>query len=94
MTRAEHRIKITYIFTHHIRWVPFELVAKCIDKSKFAIDYIILNEGDPMISFLSQIDVPCTVASYQDYSNTPEIVKFIYSNPKSVVNTLNFTNPD
>jgi glycosyltransferase involved in cell wall biosynthesis len=78
MAIAEQRIKITYIFTHHIRWVPFELVAKCIDKSKFAIDYIILNEGDPMISFLSQIDVPCTVASYQDYSNTPEIVKFIY----------------
>ncbi|MEG4810811.1 glycosyltransferase family 4 protein [Microcoleus sp. F8-D3] len=78
MTIAEQRIKITYIFTHHIRWVPFELVAKCIDKSKFAIDYIILNEGDPMISFLSQIDVPCTVTSYQDYSNTPEIVKFIY----------------
>ena len=78
MTRPEQKIKITYIFTHHIRWVPFELVAKCIDKSKFAIDYIILNEGDPMISFLSQINVPCTVASYQDYSNTPEIVKFIY----------------
>lgn len=78
MVIAEQRIKITYIFTHHIRWVPFELVAKCIDKSKFAIDYIILNEGDPMISFLSQINIPCTVASYQDYSNTPEIVKFIY----------------
>jgi glycosyltransferase involved in cell wall biosynthesis len=78
MAIAEQKIKITYIFTHHIRWVPFELVAKCIDKSKFAIDYIILNEGDPMISFLSQINVPCTVASYQDYSNTPEIVKFIY----------------
>ncbi|WP_449416931.1 glycosyltransferase family 4 protein [Phormidium nigroviride] len=31
-----------------------------------------------MISFLSQINIPCTVASYQDYSNTPEIVKFIY----------------
>lgn len=78
MAIAQQRIKITYIFTHHIRWVPFELVAKCIDKSKFAIDYIILNESDPMISFLSQINVPCTVASYQDYSNTPEIVKFIY----------------
>ena len=78
MTIAEQRIKITYIFTHHIRWVPFELVAKFIDKSKFAIDYIILNEGDPTISFLRQINVPCTVTSYQDYSNTPEIVKFIY----------------
>ncbi|MEG4442257.1 glycosyltransferase family 4 protein [Microcoleus sp. AT9_B5] len=91
MTIAEQRIKITYIFTHHIRWVPFELVAKCIDKSKFAIDYIILNEGDPMISFLSQIDVPCTVTSYQDYSNTPEIVKFIYdhliANKTDIVHT-------
>jgi glycosyltransferase involved in cell wall biosynthesis len=61
------------------------LVAKCIDKSKFAIDYIILNEGDPMISFLSQINVPCTVASYQDYSNTPEIVKFIYEHLKGMI---------
>ncbi len=91
MAIAEQRIKITYIFTHHIRWVPFELVAKCIDKSKFAIDYIILNEGDPMISFLSQINVPCTVASYQDYSNTPENVKFIYehliANKTDIVHT-------
>ncbi len=91
MAIAEQKIKITYIFTHHIRWVPFELVAKCIDKSKFAIDYIILNEGDPMISFLSQIDVPCTVTSYQDYSNTPEIVKFLYehlsANKTDIVHT-------
>lgn len=78
MTIADQRIKITYIFTHHIRWVPFELVAKYIDKSKFAIDYVILNEGDPIISFLNQMDIPCTVTSFQDYSNTPEIVKFIY----------------
>lgn len=78
MTIAEQRIKITYIFTHHIRWVPFELVAKYIDKSKFAIDYVILNEGDPIISFLNQMDIPCTVTSFQDYSNTPEIVKFLY----------------
>lgn len=78
MDLAQQRIKITYIFTHHIRWVPFELVAKYIDKSKFAIDYVILNQGDPIISFLNQMDIPCTVTSYQDYSNTPEIVKFIY----------------
>lgn len=78
MAIAQQKIKITYIFTHHIRWVPFELVAKYIDKSKFAIDYVILNEGDPMISFLEQINIPYTVTSYQDYSNTPEIVKFIY----------------
>jgi glycosyltransferase involved in cell wall biosynthesis len=78
MAIAQQKIKITYIFTHHIRWVPFELVAKCIDKNKFAIDYVILNEGDPIISFLNQMQIPCTVTSYQDYSNTPEIVKFIY----------------
>ncbi len=75
---AQRKIKVTCIFTHPIRWVPFELVAKHIDKHKFAIDYIILNEGDPIIAFLNQHNIPCTVAAYQDYSNTPEIVKFIY----------------
>ena len=78
MTIAEPKIKITYIFTHHIRWVPFELVAKYIDKDRFAIDYVILNEGDPIISFLNQLNIPCTVTSYGDYSNTPEVVKFLY----------------
>ena len=78
MTVAKRKIKITYIFTHHIRWVPFELVAKYIDKDRFAIDYVILNEGDPIISFLNQLNIPCTVTSYGDYSNTPEIVKFLY----------------
>ncbi|MBW4593249.1 MAG: glycosyltransferase family 4 protein [Brasilonema angustatum HA4187-MV1] len=91
MVLAQQKIKITYIFTHHIRWVPFELVATYIDKSKFAIDYVILNEGDPIISFLEQINIPCTVTSYQDYSNTPEIVKFLYehliANKTDIVHT-------
>ncbi len=78
MNQIQRQIKITYIFTHHIRWVPFELVAKYIDKSKFAIDYVILNEGDPIISFLNQLNIPCTVTSYGDYGNTPEVVKFLY----------------
>ncbi len=78
MDKIRQKIKITYIFTHHIRWVPFELVAKHIDKSQFAIDYVILNQEDPIISFLNQLNIPCTVTSYGDYSNTPEVVKFLY----------------
>ncbi|MDJ0661546.1 MAG: glycosyltransferase family 4 protein [Crocosphaera sp.] len=78
MSRVQQKIKVTYIFTHHIRWIPFELVAKYIDRSQFAIDYVILNDGDPMISFLNQLNIPCQVTSYGDYSNTPEVVKFLY----------------
>ncbi|MEL7038480.1 MAG: glycosyltransferase family 4 protein [Cyanobacteria bacterium J06592_8] len=78
MDKIQQKIKITYIFTHHIRWVPFELVAKYINKSQFAIDYVILNKEDPIISFLNELNIPCTVTSYGDYSNTPEIVKFLY----------------
>ncbi len=78
MSRIQQKIKVTYIFTHHIRWVPFELVAKYIDRSQFAIDYVILNKNDPMISFLNELNIPCQVTSYADYSNTPEVVKFIY----------------
>ena len=75
---AQQKIKITYIFTHPIRWVPFELVAQYLDKSKFDIDYVILNEGDPMIACLKKLNIPHTVTSFPDYSNTPEMVKFIY----------------
>ncbi|GAX45749.1 group 1 glycosyl transferase [Tolypothrix sp. NIES-4075] len=75
---AQHKIKVTCIFTHPIRWVPFELVAKYIDKSKFDVDYVILNEGDPMIACLKELNIRHTVTSYPDYSNTPEMVKFIY----------------
>jgi glycosyltransferase involved in cell wall biosynthesis len=72
------RIKITYVFTHHIRWVPFELNAKYIDKSRFEIDYVILGENDPIIDFLREMSIPCTVTAFNDYKDTPEAVKFVY----------------
>jgi len=78
MMIAQQKIKVTCIFTHPIRWVPFELVAKYIDKNKFDIDYIILNQGDPMIACLKYLNIRHTVTSFPDYSNTPEMVKFIY----------------
>lgn len=72
------KIKVTYIFTHPIRWVPFELDALYIDKTKFEIDYIILNENDPMIDFLKSQNIPYTTTNFSDYSDTPEAVKFVY----------------
>ena len=75
---AQQKIKVTCIFTHPIRWVPFELVAKYINRNKFDIDYVILNEGDPMIAFLKSLNIPHTVTSFSDYSQTPEMVKFLY----------------
>ena len=77
-TKMKRKIKLTYIFTHQIRWVQFEWVAKYTDHSKFDIDYLILNEGDPIIDFLQQIDIPYKTTSYKDYRDTPEVVKFIY----------------
>ena len=74
----DRKIKLTYIFTHHIRWVQFEWVAKYSDRSLFDIDYIILNLGDPMIDFLESMNIPYTTTSYNDYTKTPEVVKFIY----------------
>lgn len=76
--KSPPRIKVTYVFTHHIRWVPFELTATYLDKSQFDIDYVILGESDPMIAFLKANDIPCVSTSFSDYSNTPEAVKFVY----------------
>ncbi|MEB3123040.1 MAG: glycosyltransferase family 4 protein [Snowella sp.] len=75
---AQQKIKVTCIFTHPIRWVPFELVAKHINKDKFEIDYIILNKSDPMIAYLKELNIRHRVTSFPDYSNTPEMVKFLY----------------
>ena len=72
------RIKVTFVFTHHIRWVPFELAAIHLDKQKFDIDYIILGESDPMIGFLKANHIRYEATSFGDYSNTPETVKFVY----------------
>jgi glycosyltransferase involved in cell wall biosynthesis len=74
----QRRIKITFVFTHHIRWVPFELTATYLDKRKFALDYVILGESDPMIDFLKMHNIPYISSSFGDYSNTPEAVKFVY----------------
>jgi hypothetical protein len=37
---SARRIRVTFVFTHHIRWVPFELAATLIDKNQFEIDYV------------------------------------------------------
>lgn len=85
------KIKLTYIFTHHIRWVQFEWVAKYSDRSLFEIDYLILNQDDPMIDFLESMNIPYKTTSFNDYQNTPEVVKFIYdhliANKTDIVHT-------
>jgi glycosyltransferase involved in cell wall biosynthesis len=74
----KRRIKVTFVFTHHIRWAPFELAATHLDKSQFDIDYVILGESDPMIDFLKANHIRYISTSFGDYSNTPEAVKFVY----------------
>lgn len=78
MASIQPKIRITYVLTHHIRWVPFELIARYIDKRRFVVDYVILNENDPIIDFLEELDIPHQVTSFKDYGNTPETVKFVY----------------
>lgn len=66
------------MFTHHIRWVPFELTAALIDKDKFDIDYFILGSNDPIINFLRAHNIGFKCHDFIDYSNTPEAVKLVY----------------
>lgn len=72
------RIKLTFVFTHHIRWVPFELTAKLIDQKRFDIDYVILGMSDPIIDFLKTNNIRVTTTTFDDYKNTPEAIKFVY----------------
>jgi glycosyltransferase involved in cell wall biosynthesis len=72
------RTKLTFVFTHHIRWVPFELTAKLINKDIFDVDYVILGASDPMIEFLKANNIPVATTAFNDYKNTPEAVKFVY----------------
>ena len=72
------RIRVTFIFTHHIRWVPFELAATMINRSLFDIDYVILGRSDPIIHFLRDNNIPVTVFHFDDYKNVPETVKLVY----------------
>jgi glycosyltransferase involved in cell wall biosynthesis len=79
MTSAlDQRIKITIIFTHHIRWVPFELFATHIDKRRFDVDYVILGEADLMVSFLLEMGIPVVTTTFDDYNKSPEAVEFVY----------------
>lgn len=76
--RKTPRIRVTFIFTHHIRWVPFELTATMIDRDLFDIDYVILGRSDPIIHFLRENNIPVTVVHFDDYKNVPETVKHVY----------------
>lgn len=83
MMYVPRKLKVTHIFTHHIRWVTFEWMAIYLDRNQFELDYVILNDTDPMISFLEAHKIPYRTTRFTDYANIPEVVKFLYDHLKS-----------
>ncbi|MEY4934845.1 MAG: hypothetical protein RIS64_1204 [Bacteroidota bacterium] len=74
----QRKLKLTYILTHKIRWVDFEWAAQYIDRSKFELDFLILNQDDPIIDFLKENKIPFKTTCYESYDKTAEVTKFIY----------------
>lgn len=74
----DRKLKLTYVVTHRIRWVAFEWAALYIDRTKFEMDFLILNETDPIIDFLKVNNIPYKTTNYLDFGNVPEVIKFIY----------------
>jgi len=79
----KHKLKLTYIFTHPIRWVAFEWLALYVDRSKFEVDFVILNENDPIVEFLNKHHIPVKTTRFLNYSDTSVVVKFIYDHLKN-----------
>lgn len=81
--QLNRKLRVTHIFTHHIRWVAFEWTALFLDRDRFELDYVILNDTDPMVSFLQEHNIPYKTTRFTDYANTPEVVKFLYDHLKA-----------
>jgi len=88
------KLKITYVLGLNIRWIAHERLAICIDRSKFEVDFIILEPNDPLQFFLAEQGVPYQVIPMIDYAATSEVVKQIYdhfkANQTDVVHTIFF----
>ncbi len=76
--QLQRKLRVTHIFTHHIRWVSFEWTALYLNRELFDLDYVILNDSDPMIAFLKENQIPYKTTRFTDYAHIPEIVKFLY----------------
>jgi glycosyltransferase involved in cell wall biosynthesis len=58
-------------------------MALYLDRNMFELDYVILNDTDPIISFLQENNIPYRTTRFTDYANTPEVVKFLYDHLKA-----------
>lgn len=53
------KIKLTYIIRRKIRWVAFEWIAKNINRAKFDLDFILIDETiSPLSIYLETINIP------------------------------------
>ncbi len=88
------KLKLTYIMGLNIRWVAHEWLAMYIDRSKFEVDFIILEPNDPLQYFLAEHKVPYQMIPMTDYAIMPEITKKIYDhlkvNQTDIVHTIFF----
>lgn len=88
------KLRITYILGLSIRWLAHEWLAVRMNTDQFEVDFIILDEDDPLQFFLERQGIPYRVIGFEDYGDTPEVVKAIYdhlkTNKTDVVHTIFF----
>ena len=88
------KLRLTYVLGLAARWVAHEWLAKYIDRSKFEVDFIILDNKDPLQDFLKENNVAYQIIPLVDYAHTSELVKRIYdhlkANKTDIVHTIFF----
>lgn len=88
------KLRITYVLGLSIRWLAHEWLAVHMNNDKFEADFIIVDEDDPLQFFLEKENIPYKVIPFEDYGDTPEVVKVIYdhlkANKTDIVHTIFF----
>ncbi len=88
------KLKLTFLLGLNIRWVAHEWLAMYLDRSKFEIDFIVLEPNDPLQYFLAENSVPYQMIPMIDYAATSEVVYQIYhhlkANETDIVHTIFF----
>ncbi|MEO5930678.1 MAG: glycosyltransferase family 4 protein [Candidatus Kapaibacterium sp.] len=76
---GDGRIRVAYIVAMHVRWIAFEWIVREIDRERFDISFILLNDGEPPLApYLRDKGIVYHHIQYRGKRELPRAIREVY----------------
>jgi glycosyltransferase involved in cell wall biosynthesis len=78
-TSPPGRIRLIYVIHMAVRWVAFEWIGRELDRERFELSYVLLNDGEPPLArYLKPLGVPFHALQLEGRADIPRVARALY----------------